>query len=407
MTALRHVSALMVLVALTWILPASGLAGDGLDAKAISAGLKDKDYNVRAAAVEELGLLGTAEVVPHLEAALSDEIEDVRWKAFSALERVDSKLAAKILVKLLRSKNAEVRKNAMTALAANPDPTAIQAIINVLGDKEPDVRKYAAIALTDLDAKQAADAVKANIDDTDMLVRRFSQRAALKLESKGAGAVAAKFFPSENDEQNRIVLAGLMARDGDKSQMPLIKQALSSEDFSMRVTGIEVLEALADKETLPWLEEAVKHESVDSSVAAAKALYKLKGRSELPRLTSWLQDPKDEVRRLAAAVALGEAGVVEAVPGLIKAMEDSDKYVRVQAYKALWKVGTGKEAVVKAFLTKLEPGAANPDLRWTLDSLAVLGTKDALPALKKVARGKDREAALAALRAIGWIEARK
>ena len=78
--------------------------------------LKSKNWQVRQAAAEALGRIGSKEAVPHLIEALKDEDWNVRFKAAEALGEIGSKEAAPHLIEALKDENLNVRKAAAEAL---------------------------------------------------------------------------------------------------------------------------------------------------------------------------------------------------------------------------------------------------------------------------------------------------
>jgi len=93
-------------------------------------------------------------------------------------------------------------------------------------------------------------------------------------------------------------------------------------------------------------------EDPDSYVrrGAIEALGKLGSVEAIAGLLKALEDPNSDVRR-GAIEALGKLGSVEAIAGLLKALEHPDSYVRRRATKLLGQVG-GEKAVT-ALITAL------------------------------------------------------
>ena len=100
---------------------------------------------------------------------------------------------------------------------------------------------------------------------------------------------------------------------------------------------------MGSREAIPSLLKALEDPSGNVRRSATEALGNLGSVDAVPGLLKALEDPENYVRR-SAIEALGTLGSREAIPGLLKTLEDSNDYVRGIAAKALGKLG-GVEAI--------------------------------------------------------------
>jgi hypothetical protein len=118
---------------------------------------------------------------------------------------------------------------------------------------------------------------------------------------------------------------------------------------------------------------------------AAEALAKIGSETAIPGLLKALEDSDKYVRRKAVE-ALGNIGSETAIPGLLKALEDSDRYVRAKAVEALGNIGS--ETAIPGLLKALEDSD-----RYVRENaafaLAEIGTETAMTELIKCLKNTD------------------
>jgi HEAT repeat protein len=132
-----------------------------------------------------------------------------------------------------------------------------------------------------------------------------------------------------------------------------------------------------------------------------KLLGKTESEAAVPGLLKALEDSDSDVLRRSAAYALGDLGSETAIAGLLKALEDSDSDVRWSAAEALGNLGS--EAAIAGLLKALE------DSNWNVresaaEALGNLGSEAAIAGLLKAlehSASDVRESAADALGSLG------
>lgn len=151
----------------------------------LAAQLKDPRPEVRAAAAEGLGRLGSQAGLSALKVAhQSDQSPFVRTKAAAALLKLNDTSGLAMLRELLISDSPSSRLVGAEALADVPDATWTDVVRNLAQTGEPTIRLAAArlIAATDPALAQAvADALAA---DTNLAVRELATRAQAELSGR-------------------------------------------------------------------------------------------------------------------------------------------------------------------------------------------------------------------------------
>ncbi|MBT9557391.1 MAG: HEAT repeat domain-containing protein [Myxococcales bacterium] len=377
---------------------ALGHLGDRAAATALARALADDAHAVAAAAGRGLAALGD---LKSLEKALAPSAS--RYGAAVGLEAAPaSERPAAALVKALRADSdpdtrvaliaaatgvapafdavcerlstddeALVRAAAATALAQSATPSqAAAALMDALSDASPTVRTAATASLAHLgtpgdpSALALALAVARNdwtstvragpaaiplltrvtlerTLDKDAVLRRAG--AVKALETLGAfDAVTAAASDRASPVRAAVLAAFPAALQANKITreiwIPVIRSGLADVDTRARRHAATAAGLIGDTESIPTLSDLAANDR-DGGVrdAAAIALAKPAMRS-IDALVRTLEKG-DATERAAAAVALGEAGLGDAVDPLVKALGDPSTVVRTQARGALEKLG--------------------------------------------------------------------
>lgn len=162
-------------------------AGDPRAVKAIRAGLKDADKDIRVHAVSCLGLClvwGLGEF-DWLLAALHDPDPDVRSMTAAMAASVDKQRAFEPVAALLNDLNPHVRWGATHALGFNCGPRAIPLMLSALKDEAGNVRREAAYMLGWIGSKEAVQPLTAALEDPEESVRKAAADALKKIGAPG------------------------------------------------------------------------------------------------------------------------------------------------------------------------------------------------------------------------------
>jgi HEAT repeat protein len=122
-----------------------------------------------------------------------------------------------------------------------------------------------------------------------------------------------------------------------------------------------------------------------------------KSDAAIPGLLKALEDSESGVR-WSTVEALGNLGNEAAIPGLLKALEDSDSDVRSSAVKALGNLGN--EAVIPGLLKALEDSYSDVR-RSAVEALGNLGNEAAIPGLLKALEDSEFYVRSSAAEALG------
>jgi HEAT repeat protein len=369
------------------------------DLPTLTAAVSSPSRAVRLYAVDVLaGLnLEPPAAIPLFTSVLGDPASDIRIIAAQALAKVGPEgrtTLFPVLLQAMRAAEPEVRPVLIQSLRSLEPLTAVEipGLQAALDDDAVEVRRYAADTLRQLAAVAAgaADALAARLADDDEHVRTT---CAATLRQLGPAALPAlqKALKDHSDSARRLsaltlgdlgadsqpVLPQLIEAVADrvprvraaavralgllgaaaKVALPTLVPALKDPDLEVRRQAVQAMAKVGPAAfTAPALIEAFGDVDDDVSAAAGAllpALYPLPDVS-VPSLRKALLSPRPNVRAYALAT-LGEMGssVPDLVPELKSALKDRDATVRLQAVRALVRLG-GEAGTLPALLQALQ-----------------------------------------------------
>ncbi len=365
-------------------------------------GAKDKDINVRSAAILALIDVGRGhpkQVVPVLIVALNDDFSGIRVDAVEALRKIGP--AAKDAVpELIRMMDAPSHGASIPHFAGALDKIGVDVptLVGLMDGKAEWAGKYAVEAMAKLGNKAVPDLVK--------IIKSGSPIG----QARAATAIG------------RI---GPAAKDA----IPALAGALSSPEASVREAAVRAIGQMGPpaKETTKQLLKLLKSDKSDNvRAAAAKALGAIAPAQVqvISALTARLSD-KDLFVRIAAADALGRFGAdaKSAVPALVRALKDENWSIRAHAFEALGKIGKEAKAAlpemlkvirtpfpykeygftaIEAYYLSAEEAAARATAKARWNAVKALGkiapdSKEVFAAVLKAADSSDLDVKSAAL----------
>ncbi len=142
---------------------------------------------------------------------------------------------------------------------------------------------------------------------------------------------------------------------------------------------------IGSETAIPGLLKALEDSNKDVRMYAAEALGKISSETAIPGLLKALEH-SDVYVRWKAAEALGNIGSETAIPGLLKALEHFDWFVRREAAAALGKIGS--ETAIPGLLKALED--SNKDVRrYAAFALGKISSETAMTELIKCLKNPD------------------
>jgi HEAT repeat protein len=418
------------------------------------AGLSDRDWQVRRAAAQSLGVSGSTDkaVVAVLTTALKDPDSRVRRSAADALGHIGEKARTAIPAMVEAFDDMDPSVVAAAARATGQMGTrasrATGDLTALLDHDNASVREAASESLGNLGrrANKSAFDLNGRLRDPDPGVRAAAAVSLGQLGPRSKASITDLIrVLGDEDDSVREAASGALVRMGKKA-VPNLVRALQNGNPIFLQAVVDTLGRIGPV-AVPRLSEALLEDRTPDIARgyAAMALAQIADRNDtvIATLTEALEDPSANVR-MSAAEALGHAGAL-AKPASAKLIEisiDSRESVLVRefAISALAKIAPGDATVEEALVYAVSDGnpriyeaAVNALLRMRLwregapsvhsrvaeliseleggsaaaaDALGLIGdeAKAAVPALITALEDADpemRAAALVALERIG------
>ena len=352
------------------------------------------NVNVRGAAIEALGSIGSEDAIPHLVDALADTTVPDREGSTTigdfaaiALERIGTDKALFALNQWRRQEQGTLPP----VVDDQPQPS----------DSSP--------SLLDMDAMagpspQAYGSQRAAVlDFLDQLGEgdyNSQQQAALRLREHVLQLKAQDDLQaierltsalSKHDTVVRWMAAEALAWLGDSSATPALIEALEDTSWNVRLAAVRSLMEIKDPAAIPGLLKALEDENQLVRETAAETLGRIGNPAASGGLIAALNDRDSFVRR-AAATALGRVGDQAAAPHLLQWLQDSSEYVQWSVIVALGKLKD--ERAVPDLIAKLndhrQPGSEDKRLcDIAAEALLNIGTDEARSAVERWQSGSS------------------
>jgi len=313
------------------------------------------------------------------------------------------------LLSNLRQHNWSVNWKTADALA-EMGQSAVPQLLRALEDPDGYVRNGAAIALGKIGNSDATQALIKALhwrddgvyeDDEDQEARMSAATALGKLHS--AAACQALMAELEKRASTDLTLASYIVEAlgeiGNPETIPLIKRAITSEDFELQKIGSWALAQLGTEGIEALLQIAANHDQT-ARPYVIRALGTNTVGSATPLLLQILKDPnEDKFVRCQAAQALGNiGGSPEILPLLLAMLQAPEEPVRTGA---LWGLGALHDSrAYSAIVQQLDSGHH----RYTaIMALGELGDPRACGLLTPMLKSGDYSLTFHAATAIGKL----
>lgn len=358
---------------------------------------KDQDSRVRLVAYELLARFEDEEAARKaVFAALADSENAIVTAVTERLKKMES-LDGDALVDLLESENPAAVAAAIELLAHNRHRPAVAALRDLLNDDR--VPAYRGATIGQL-ARQGLSAIESSLMDGE----RPSKATGGSPRPPGGGD-SLEFSDEEkilrtlkllrDDDWGRTQKAAKFLRKfarhlrgTDNPQiLNLLCQALNDGNWSVRWASAEALAMLKDPAAIAALSAGITDPSWIVQVAVLRALVELGATGQTDKLAVLLQSPRKAVRE-AAAEALGEMGDALAIRALGETLKgDDDEFVRFAALRAIHQLDPHE---ARAHL-ELALSDSSVHLRWfSMQQLAPRMNETDLPILKQLLQDHDK-----------------
>ncbi|MBN2244984.1 MAG: HEAT repeat domain-containing protein [Candidatus Aminicenantes bacterium] len=241
---------------------------------------------------------------------------------------------------------------------------AIEPLLSLLGEENPIIRWYTTDALSNFHIPEVIDALIGLLHDPEVQIRNAAAGSLGRIRAEKAVLPLLEAF-EDPDRDMGISAARALASIGDLRAVAPLTKALISGSSRMAGAAAEALGNLGAEEAIPslifCLEERVdcpynevgqallklgSDRAKDAFIAglnderwwikltSLKGLAEINSPEEIRIVSSYLQDPDENIRR-AVVWILRNSGSVQAIEPLKKALDDPDFEVRLYARDAI------------------------------------------------------------------------
>ncbi|WP_049970236.1 HEAT repeat domain-containing protein [Haladaptatus cibarius] len=315
----------------------SGSQAEWARAEALTDALSSDQPELRMAAANVLGRIGSRSSAQDLIQQLPDPDPRVRSRVARALGRLEDRRAVSALAKRRTDEVVEVRRETAEALGRMQGDEALSILLGMLNDPAETVRRIAAGSLGNFGSVKPLDALIGLLSDKSEAVRKAAVFSLIELLSNAP--------PEQSHELRETMVEKLSASDHRvvvSSLIDIIEQGSQAHQrrnatwLLGRVTGehnrwaaIEALVSVLDDE------------DGMTSQFAVTSLATIGGESVETALLELLSDPEATTDAQAmAAFGLGKVGGErsrERLDSLVDTTDDEE--VRKRAFSALSKLG--------------------------------------------------------------------
>ncbi|MFO7890133.1 MAG: HEAT repeat domain-containing protein [bacterium] len=279
-----------------------------------------------------------------------------------------------ILLDTLRSLSSMLRKNAARTLGELTSFRAVDSLINIIDDEEWKVRKSVVKALGEIGDRKAIEPLVNTLSDNVEMVQKQAMESLL-LFGKLSTNPLLNALSFEKDKFNLRAIILTLGRIGDEKAIPVLVNHLRSSYFVVRMATVNALKqfkssvvkevliehlSFNDSDITQLLADAENKDNKPLQLRAIKALGGLEDHRAVDTLKKLVEVDSPEVQdaaiqslirigcaawgRCCAVMVLSSAADKSFLPLFCKSLEDDSDNVRLEAVRAIAKIG-GKKAV--------------------------------------------------------------
>ncbi len=348
-----------------------GALGTPVALESLVERLRDEDIDVCVDAAEALGAIGDAAALPHLLESLANETSgEICTAVVGALSSIGDKKALEALRKVVAERPPglewegdwdtwwDVQLEAVRALARQGDEQAVGVLVAILDDEnQQDIEEEILKALAQIEGA----GVQALVDRLQGGSPRSRRRAVRALGFTQAAEATRTLGRTLQDPEAEVRAAAALAlaEQGAQRYLRAVLLLLRDQDDGVRTAAIEACGTLADKagasselygDLLPLLEDPSAQ--VRSNVFETLARVLSPGGLAPEGLACVIASLDEQDMRLvtAACALLGSQRAADAVPELMRVMQDDGRHAmqRREATLALGRIGVADATVIDA-----------------------------------------------------------
>jgi HEAT repeat protein len=352
--------------------------------------------------IYQLQTVGKDESVPVLARYLNDE--NLSGPASRALARIGTPAAGEALLQALSKASETNKEYIIEALGIAKYPQAATALEKTATSDNLNIRKVSLYALSELAVPSSANVLAAaaqnaayTYDEADATAVYLKYLA--HLAGNGSAPLAEKaaldLLKPSVPTATRSAALKVYSDSRGQAGVPLLVQAMNSDDAEYRAAALKLGQTYLDKGTSPWV-AALKKAKPQVQAEIIRMLGRAGASAALPTVLSSLKS-KDTQVKLAAIWATGKLGGTSSITSLLPVLKTaSPEEIQTLKSTLLTLPGADLSAQLATALPTL-PAAAQPAV---IEVLAARQASDRLPAVLPFLKSPNSEVKSAAFTAL-------
>ncbi|MFW6163265.1 MAG: HEAT repeat domain-containing protein, partial [Planctomycetota bacterium] len=270
-------------------------AADPLAVEQALTDLRSGDWVLQWQALRQLADWEVADAAPAIREVLAkDRRPWVRGRALVALARLFGDELFDEVARFARRGEPELRAAAVEALGVIGAERAVAVITERLDDKAPAVRHQALVALARVQGKDAWDTIEPFLGDEDPDMVRHAARALGYVRTPQAVTRLLALLGHDEDRVRRDAAVTLGRVRPPEGILPLLRRMASDSSSEVRDAGFQALVAYEPTALTEPLLEVLRGEETDLYASALRVLARRPTRAATDRLATLLRqrDPR-------------------------------------------------------------------------------------------------------------------
>jgi HEAT repeat protein/type 1 glutamine amidotransferase len=343
--------------------------------EALLAALPKTEGAVKIGILGTLGQRGDVKAVaPVAEVLKSDAGKDVKRAAIQALGRMGGEAAAEALKAAQVDADLKDEKaNALLVCADKlPAAKAVEIYKPLMAAENPKTIRIGAHAgLAKATGAEAAPALMELLKSDDKGIRLAAGQILATIPGDKAGQAIAEGL-SKVDPASQLVLVTALSARGQKSAAPEVAKLVASDNEEVRIAALRALGELGGVDQVDLVAGKLT-DTGETGKAAEASLARMAGKDTGAKLVAATEAATDAGVKARMIAVLGDRQQAEAVPALVKMLDDKDANAVKAAGKSLGKLAGAKDA---AQLAEIVATAADAKQEAAADALKALAARD-------------------------------
>ncbi len=316
--------------------------------EALRKALPNAPTKAKPGIVNTLGIRRDAQAVPAIAALTSAADRDLAGSAITALGRIASPEALQALAALRKQGSQPAMEASLIAaddLAKRGQRAPALEIYSELSSVEtpPMMRIGGLQGLASVAGKDSLPKLRAAAAGSDPRVQAASIKALSSVPGPEVTVAMAGTLP-KLQSAGRVRMVTALAERGDRAAIPAILAAANDEALEVRVAAIDGLAAISEPSAVPMLAERASSSSLDEveRAAARRALDRMSGESVDAAIVAGIESA-DNPKKIELIRSSGERGIRESADVVLRIVNDPDRAVRREAFRALREVAGAQQ----------------------------------------------------------------